>query len=287
MITNSDGTISECFIETLSNNSKFFVCKATIDGEVFAMKVFPSWIQAFSTEAFLSHLSHPNILLSSRKATYKDESGSLLNLALSEYCEHGDFFSLLREKNVFFNEKMTRTFFRQLVEAVEYLHENQVYHLDIKPNNILLDGNYNLRLADYDSAHTASNETFYRGTQFFCAPEQLDQYFDPSAADIYLLGVNMFLMFNGGRYAPYGLCFAQMRNLLEREPNLYWKKFRDKLCWESYDWSLEFKDLFTSMTCRDPKKRPTIKQIKDSLWYNGEVYSQSEVRVILAEDLEK
>lgn len=285
-ITNPDNTSSDCQVEGLIAKSKYDVYKSKVDGKAFAMKVFPSMNRHYLTESSFSGLSHENILVASKVGTCTNEKNEPLFLILTEFCKNGTFFDVLRNKNVFFNEKMTRTYFRQLVEAVEYLHENGVYHLDIKLDNIFLDEKFRLRLADFDLAHTQEKPTFFKGTNFYRAPEQMNGTFDPKAADIFQMGIVLFALFNGGRMFPYTLKFSTWRDILDKSPNSYWGRYRLFLEWSFDIWSQDFKNLFKDMTCENPVERLNMEEVKQSRWYQGEVYSQSEIEVIMGEDLQ-
>ncbi len=48
-----------------------------------------------------------------------------------------------------FDDKVARTYFRQLISALEACHILNIFHRDIKPANILLDGHFRLKLADW------------------------------------------------------------------------------------------------------------------------------------------
>jgi serine/threonine protein kinase len=48
-----------------------------------------------------------------------------------------------------FSEDMARALFKQLLSGIQHLHTMGLAHLDIKPENILIDKNYNLKLADF------------------------------------------------------------------------------------------------------------------------------------------
>jgi serine/threonine protein kinase len=68
-----------------------------------------------------------------------------------ERAEGGDLmdFILIGGK---FDESLARHYFRQLMIGLEYCHSNGVTHRDLKPDNLLLDANYVLKIADFGFA---------------------------------------------------------------------------------------------------------------------------------------
>ena len=80
---------------------------------------------------------------------------------LLNYAENGTLLSFLEktkdedirneEDARFWNLKL-KEYFRQICEAVEYLHSNDIMHGDLKTENVLLDRNYNIKLADFGCA---------------------------------------------------------------------------------------------------------------------------------------
>ena len=69
-----------------------------------------------------------------------------------EYISH-DLTGLLDVGHVF-DERQIKTIFQQLLRAIAFLHEHKYVHRDIKSSNILLDSNYNLKLADFGLARS-------------------------------------------------------------------------------------------------------------------------------------
>jgi serine/threonine protein kinase len=51
-----------------------------------------------------------------------------------------------------FSEPLARHYFKQLMQGLDYCHMNGVAHRDLKPDNLLLDGNFNLKIADFGFA---------------------------------------------------------------------------------------------------------------------------------------
>jgi serine/threonine protein kinase len=57
-----------------------------------------------------------------------------------------------------------------LNDAVAYMHSIGVYHLDIKPQNILLDGSFHIKLADFGFSSQQATSRMMIGTEGYAAP---------------------------------------------------------------------------------------------------------------------
>jgi len=70
-------------------------------------------------------------------------------------------------------EDVGRYFMHQLLETMEYMHSKQVVHRDLKLENILVDENMNLKVADFGFAcyKNINSLSSYRGTMTYMAPE--------------------------------------------------------------------------------------------------------------------
>ena len=101
--------------------------------------------------------------------------------------------------------EVTRTLFRQIVSGIKHLHFVGIAHRDIKLDNIAIDTNFLPILIDYGFAvnlcRPGSNISGYqKGTYGYLAPEliQYTEDYNPFKADIWALGITLFLLLHGG-----------------------------------------------------------------------------------------
>lgn len=94
----------------------------------------------------LNSLDHPNIIR--LENTYQDENYLYFCL---EYHPIGDLAQLIRSKNGL-SLDLTRFYAMEIINALEELQKNNVIHRDMKPENVLIDENFHIRLSDFGSA---------------------------------------------------------------------------------------------------------------------------------------
>jgi serine/threonine protein kinase len=89
--------------------------------------------------------------------------------------------------------------FRQLTEALAYVHAKGIRHCDLKPGNVLLNARQRALLADFGQAHLSSDATPALGTFFYMAPEQADlsKQIPDTRWDVYGLGAIFYAMLTG------------------------------------------------------------------------------------------
>lgn len=260
-----------------------------------AVKVYPHRQRRVSTsflnEASFAHLCHPNITqvaYTSPKYTLAISEGVNVNTSIivMQLAPNGDFLNLLITNQIKLDARLARTYFHQLVSAMEYMHTNGVAHQDLKLDNLLLDEDFQLKICDFDVAwkegDVISNNV---GTLNYRAPEICNKVCsDAKKTDIYSAGILLFL-FKCGGVLPHleDQLFdgANLRDLLHNNTDAFWQKHCHIQKKRTAFFDNDFKQLFTAMVHPDPEKRCTIEQIKESKWYQGETYSQSEVTLIM------
>ncbi len=89
-------------------------------------------------------------------------------------------------------------YFREVAEALVYLHSKAIIHCDLKPANVLLDGHGGIRLGDFGQARARHERGSVAGTLFYMAPEQATLNARPDVrSDLYSLGAILFALLTG------------------------------------------------------------------------------------------
>jgi hypothetical protein len=114
------------------------------------------------------------------------------------YAEQGSLANRLEKGPLPLAEALD--FFRQLAEALAYVHAKGVRHCDLKPGNVLLKARKRALIADFGQAHLSSEQAPALGTFFYMAPEQatLAKQIPDTRWDVYGLGAIFYAMLTGG-----------------------------------------------------------------------------------------
>ncbi|XP_022965613.1 mitogen-activated protein kinase kinase kinase NPK1-like isoform X1 [Cucurbita maxima] len=145
----------------------------------------------------LKDLSHPNIVRYLGTVREDDSVNILL-----EFVPGGSISSLLGKFGAF-PEAVIRTYTKQLLLGLEYLHKNGIMHRDIKGANILVDNKGCIKLADFGASKqvvelaTISGAKSMKGTPYWMAPEVILQTGHSFSADIWSVGCTVIEMATG------------------------------------------------------------------------------------------
>ena len=122
-----------------------------------------------------------------------------------EYCEGGDIMNyILNRKRL--TEFESLKYFHQLINALYYLHSQNIAHRDIKIDNLLLDSNFDLKLIDFGLSTKYKDDELLNqpcGTIVYAAPEVLNyQDYHGMLADVWSCGIVLYGMLSG--FLPFG-----------------------------------------------------------------------------------
>ncbi len=119
---------------------------------------------------------------------------------IMEYLENGSLAEALRDGPLPVEDAVRIA--RSVARALVHAHGSGILHCDVKPANVLLDGNREARLGDFGQSRLSNDQSPALGTLFYMAPEQADLEAIPDARwDVYALGALLYQMLCGE--APY------------------------------------------------------------------------------------
>ncbi|CAL2051788.1 unnamed protein product [Caenorhabditis brenneri] len=178
------------------------------DGKDYALKQMhvaaaeglpQSILREISTMKQLARKAHPNILaLKSVFHQLDSEKGILKINMILERCDW-DLYTFLKSIPRGFPEKQCRHMVLQIARGLDFLHSHSIIHRDLKPQNILVNRDQTIKIADFGLSKEHSNTsavTTLVVTLWYRAPEVLLQSFYSSAIDVWALGCIVSEIYN-------------------------------------------------------------------------------------------
>ena len=187
-----------------SGMASIFRAVDTRDNRVVALKIphpdmeaDPILFDRFQREAAIGEkLNHPMVM-----RVYGGEKRSRIYMVM-EWCEGKLLRQILHEGRIPRDRAIRIAV--EVLNALEYIHENGIVHRDLKPENIMVDADDNIKLIDFGIAGDAgarrltyANFTATLGTADYIAPEQVKGKRGDGRSDIYALGVILYEMLTG------------------------------------------------------------------------------------------
>ncbi|XP_051549426.1 serine/threonine-protein kinase MARK1-like isoform X3 [Myxocyprinus asiaticus] len=243
------------------NFAKVKLARHVLTGREVAVKIIdktqlnPTSLQKLFREVrIMKVLNHPNIV----KLFEVIETEKTLYLIM-EYASGGEVFDYLVAHGRM-KEKEARAKFRQIVSAVQYCHQKRIVHRDLKAENLLLDADMNIKIADFGFSNEftiGSKLDTFCGSPPYAAPELFQgKKYDGPEVDVWSLGVILYTLVSGS--LPF-----DGQNLKELRERVLRGKYRIP-----FYMSTDCENLLKKLLVLNPGKRGSLEQIMKDRWIN-------------------
>lgn len=200
------------------------------------------------------------------------------NILVLKYHANGDLLDYVKKRKL--SENVARYYFGQLLDALEHLHEQGYCHRDLKIENVIVNQNYDLVLADFGHSvkyKDQHGERLFKDESCITTPGICPPEFHKGAGykgvpmDIFALGKLLLIFITG--FNPFKNTKQTDETysmILKGQWAAYWRVTSG---WMRKKWlkpdciGNDLKALLESMLNPDPSKRPSIQQIRESAWF--------------------
>jgi len=264
-------------------------------GHQFALKFLKRDVRNFNEKAVrqeiecMKKIRHKNVvalLASTMKCKYPLADGGTENtvLMVMEFANGGDLYDVIYYAGAM-DEKMGRTYFKQLLDGCAAIHAAGITHRDLKPNNILIDHKYNLKITDFGLSHIAAEgvdptqkrmKTSWVGTRGYRAPELVLKARYSNQADVFALGVCLFVMLCARQ--PFKVASASdpwYKCIATRQFDKYWRSHKSSAL------SDDAKKFLEGLMCYQPRERTTIEGAYKEPWMTADMYSEEQLPEVM------
>ncbi|KAL0901832.1 hypothetical protein ABMA27_006995 [Loxostege sticticalis] len=197
--------------------------------------------------SLLLTLKHPNIV----SVVDVFENDKYFQMVMEKHGAGMDLFEFI-ERRPRLDEPLLSYIFRQIGQAVEYLHSLNILHRDIKDENVIIDNKFHVKLIDFGSATFMSKDTLFStfyGTTEYCSPEVLagNKYAGPEL-EMWSMGITLYVL------TFFVNPFSDIEDTIQGPlalPQLVSEDLEQLLRW---------------MLCKEPANRCTVAQLMAHPW---------------------
>ena len=217
-----------------------------------------------------SKLKNKNIIDFKGCLNSKEDNSEFIILENAKYGNLRDFQKKILKKECF-SESFLCLFSYQILNGLYHCHQNKIAHMDIKPQNIVIDEYLNPKIIDFSVSLDYSNkkpndkiQLPFRGTNFYMPSEVINskeiEYKNLNKVDAYALGVLLFKMAYG--YYPFNLQYGDENNykIINQKINCEYEIKKNK------NLSSYFIDFISKLLNKDINKRMNIYEALRHQW---------------------
>ncbi|XP_071491295.1 uncharacterized protein [Diadema antillarum] len=199
----------------------------------------------------LSKLRHPNIV--SYKDSFESDEGYLY--IVMGFCDGGDLYTRLKQqKNAPLEEKQVVEWFVQIAMALQYMHERNILHRDLKTQNIFLTKSKIIKVGDLGIARVLEGNndmaTTLIGTPYYMSPELFSNRPYNHKSDVWALGCCVYEMTT----LKHAFNAKDMNSLV-------YKILRGKMPAMPHQYGQDLIELIKAMLNQSPEKRPSVSRL--------------------------
>jgi len=223
-------------------------------------------LQSFQAETTIMSFSHPNIVRTLAASSAELPLSS--RLIVMEFAGSRTLRNIINDEKELIDEKRRLKFGLHLASALEFIHEREIVHLDVKPANILVDDHDVCKLGDFgcsqivmdgdDGLPASPTYSYLTGTFAYRAPELLKGEVPTTKADMYSMGICLWQLLT--RENPYG-----SENLYVVVFGVVAYNLRPRVPSTDNQTLIEYENLIEKLWQSNPALRPTAKDALTTL----------------------
>lgn len=185
--------------------------------------------------------------------------------AITEYCGGGNLSNFINKNKDNFDEQIIKSFFRQIIKGIQYLHDNKIIHRDIKPDNVLVDDGC-IKICDFGLSKIFSGLKKINsvcGSPLYMAPELFRDKCYNFAIDIWSSGVLLYELIYGINPLMKIRDYKELEQFMISTEEITIPPQNTKI-----SVSASCIELLKIILCKESDKRITLDEIDSHFWFH-------------------